>query len=76
MKTRRCVFKEENPITWAKKPLRQLLIPYFVRHQFTHQNKDQKFKKIGKCAKLQVSKPKKVKTNTTRMDGKSKGHNI
>ena len=26
-----------------------------------HQNKDQKFKKIGKCAKLQVSKPKMVK---------------
>ena len=61
MKTPRCIFKEENPITRAKKPLYRLSIPYFVQHQFMHQNKDQKFKKIGKCAKLQVSKPKMVK---------------
>ena len=39
-------------------PLRQLSILYFVRHQFSHQTIDQKFKTTGKCAKLHVLKPK------------------
>ena len=47
----------------------------FCLAQFTHQNKCQNTKKSKEGAKLQASKPKRIK-NTTWLDNGSKGHNI